>query len=236
MDEDPMTPRILAASLAVLASLASAPAHAEKATDTLRIVWRDAIPTVDPYYNQLRVGLIVAHHYLDTLVYRDPEDFKIKPQLAKSWKQVNDTTIEFELRDDVTFHNGDKFSADDVVYTINTVSSPEGKVVVPSNYNWIAKAEKLSDYAVRITYKKPQPAALEFFALVIPIWPKDYRTKVGPEGFAKAPVGTGPYRIARSTGWPRSTSCATKAISTGPRVSRRFQKSSSGRCRTRRPR
>ena len=40
-------------------------------------MWRDAIPNIDPYYNQLRVGLIVAHHYLDTLVYRDPEDFKI---------------------------------------------------------------------------------------------------------------------------------------------------------------
>src|SRR6516225_12444471 len=125
-----MARRYLIASAAALLAL-SAPAFADKATDTLRIVWRDAIPNVDPYYNQLRVGLIVAHHYLDTLVYRDPEDFKIKPQLAKSWKLVDDLTLEFQLRDDITFHNGDKFTADDVVYTINTVSAPEGKVVVP---------------------------------------------------------------------------------------------------------
>jgi peptide/nickel transport system substrate-binding protein len=185
---------------ALLAFTAAPAAFAEKATDTLRIVWRDAIPNIDPYYNQLRVGLIVAHHYLDTLVYRDPVDFKIKPQLAKSWKLVDDLTIEFELRDDVKFHNGDKFTADDVVYTISTVSSPDGKVIVPSNYNWIAKAEKLGDYAVRVTLKKPFPAALEYFALVTPIWPKDYRTKVGADGFAKAPVGTGPYRIAKVDG------------------------------------
>jgi peptide/nickel transport system substrate-binding protein len=213
-----MTPRHLILPFAVLATLAaSAMAHAEKATDTLRIVWRDAIPTIDPYYNQLRVGLIVAHHYLDTLVYRDPEDFKIKPQLAKSWKQVDDTTIEFALRDDVTFHNGDKFSADDVVYTINTVNSPEGKVIVPSNFNWIAKAEKLSDYAVRITYKKPYPAALEYFALVIPIWPKEYRTKVGQDGYAKAPVGTGPYRIAKVDGVAEIDLARNEAYFDGPK-------------------
>src|SRR5204863_5853622 len=143
--------RHLIAAVAASASVVfAAPAAADKASDTLRIVWRNAIPTVDPYYNQLRVGLIVAHHYLDTLVYRDPEDFKIKPQLAKSWKLVDDTTLELELRDDVKFHNGDKFGADDVVYTLNTVSSPEGKVIVPSNYNWIAKTEKTGEHSVRI--------------------------------------------------------------------------------------
>ena len=135
-----MRPRHLFAIFAALTVTGFAsPAAAEKATDTLRIVWRNAIPNVDYYYNPLRVGLIVAHHYLDTLVYRDPEDFKIKPQLAKAWKMLDDTTIEFELRDDVKFHNGDKFTADDVVYTVNLVSSPEGKVIVPSNYNWIAR-------------------------------------------------------------------------------------------------
>jgi peptide/nickel transport system substrate-binding protein len=52
---------------AVLAALAvgifAPPAMAEKATDTLRIVWRNAIPNVDYYYNPLRVGLIVATGY-----------------------------------------------------------------------------------------------------------------------------------------------------------------------------
>jgi peptide/nickel transport system substrate-binding protein len=212
-----MTPRHLAAFLGMLAALASTSVAAEKAADTLRIVWRDALPNVDPYYNQLRVGLIVAHHYLDTLVYRDPEDFQIKPQLARSWKQVDDTTIEFELRDDVKFHNGDSLTADDVVYTINTVSSPEGKVIVPSNYNWIAKAERISDHAVRVTYKKPFPAALEYFALVVPIWPKEYRTKVGPEGYAKAPVGTGPYRIARIDGVAQIDFVRNDAYFDGPK-------------------
>ena len=41
------------------------------------------------------------------------------------------------------------------------------------------------------------PAALEFFSLVIPIYPKAYREKVGADGYAKAPVGAGPYKITK---------------------------------------
>ena len=65
----------------------------------LRVAWRDGIPDVDFYYNTLRTGLIIQHHVWDTLVYRDPETFQIKPLLATSWRNVDDTTIEFTLRD-----------------------------------------------------------------------------------------------------------------------------------------
>ena len=67
----------------------------------------------------------------------------------------------------------------------------------PSNYNWIDKAEKTGDLSVRVKLKRPTPAALEYFALVIPIYPKAYREKVGAEGYAKAPVGAGPYKITK---------------------------------------
>src|SRR3982750_2127586 len=65
------------------------------------------------------------------------------------------------------------------------------------NYNWIEKAEKTGDLSVRVTLKRPTPAALEYFALVIPIYPKACREKVGPEGYAKAPIGAGPYKITK---------------------------------------
>ena len=39
----------------------SGTAHAQKSADTLRIAWRDAVPDVTPYYNQLRTGLVLAH-------------------------------------------------------------------------------------------------------------------------------------------------------------------------------
>ena len=192
--------RLTALLLAAAAAMAGGAAQAEKASDTLRVVWRDAIPNVDPYYNTLRTGLIFQQHTMDGLVYRDPDSFEIKPLLASAWKWVDALTLDLTLREGVTFHNGDKFSADDVVYTLNLVSSPDAKVSVPSNYSWIDKAEKIGDYHVRVHLKKITPAALEFFAMITPIYPKAYREKVGADGFAKAPVGAGPYKATKVDG------------------------------------
>src|SRR4029453_8572305 len=71
------------------------------------------------------------------------------------------------------------------------------RLSTPANYNWLDKAEKTGDLSVRVTLKRPNPAALEYFALVIPIYPKAYREKVGAEGYAKAPVGAGPYKMTK---------------------------------------
>jgi peptide/nickel transport system substrate-binding protein len=188
------------ATLAVLSfalCAQAAPASAQKSTDTLRVVFRDAVPNIDPYYNNQRTGLILQHTGWDQLVYRDPTTFEIKPLLATEWKWIDATTLDFTLRQGVKFHDGSLFSADDVVYTINIIASPDSKVSTPSNYSWIEKAEKTGDYSVRVKLKRPTPAALDFLALVVPIWPKAYREKVGAEGYAKAPIGAGPYRITK---------------------------------------
>ena len=179
------------------AALLVQPAAAQKSADTLRVVFRDTVTNVDPYFNQLRTGVVISHQAWDGLVYRDPDTFQPKPLLATSWKLVDDRTIEFELRRGVKFHNGDPFSADDVVYTLNTVSAPDSRVSVPSNVNWIERAEKIDDFKVRVHLKRPQPAAFEYFSFVVPIWPKAYRERVGAEGYSKAPVGAGPYRFTK---------------------------------------
>jgi len=187
----------LGAILAAVLFGMAAPALAQKSADTLRISMRDALPNVDPYYNNLRTGVVMHHQAWDTLVYRDPDTFKIKPLLATEWKTPDPTTIEFTLRAGVKFHDGSTLTADDVVYTLNLAADPNSKVSTPANYNWIDKAEKTGDLSVRVKLKRPTPAALDYFALVIPIYPKAYREKVGPEGYAKAPVGAGPYKITK---------------------------------------
>jgi peptide/nickel transport system substrate-binding protein len=179
--------------------LLTMPAAAQKSADTLRIAWRDAIADVDPYHNTLRTGFVLAHEAWDTLIYRDPETFQLKPQLATSWRQTTDTTWEFTLRQDVTFHDGSPFTADDVVYTIETVLA-DPTVSVPGNFAYLAGAEKIDDFHVRVKLKQVFPAALEYMAMILPIWPKAYRERVGAEAYSRAPVGTGPYRITRVDG------------------------------------
>ena len=184
--------------LFLILALLSPAAHAQKAADRLRVVWRDAIAVIDPYYNTQRTGLVLAIHVWDTLIYRDPETLRLKPLLATSWKYVDETTLEFTLRPGVTFHDGSPFTADDVAYTVNTVLT-DPRVSVPSNYAFLAGAEAIDDLHVRIKLRRVFPAALEYIAMVLPIWPHHYRERLGDD-YGKAPVGTGPYRVTHVDG------------------------------------
>ena len=174
-------PRLRSTAAALVATtLWTVPAVAQKSADTLRISWRDAIPDVTPYYTQLRAGMVLGHQVWDSLVYRDPETFQIKPLLRRSYKWVDETTLEFTLRPNVTFHNGDKLTADDVVYTINTILA-DTQVASPSNYAYIDHATKVDDLHVRLELKRVFPAALDYMAMTLYIMPKAYREKVGPQ-------------------------------------------------------
>src|SRR5690625_4348530 len=58
----------------------------------------------------------VSRQIYDTLVVQS-EELELEPGLAESWEDVSETSYVFNLRDDVTWHNGDAFTADDVVWT-----------------------------------------------------------------------------------------------------------------------
>jgi len=188
--------RALLAGAAALAALPAA-ARGGKDDDTLRITWRDAIPDLDPYRNQLRTGFVLAHHVWDCLVDRDPDTFLIRPLLAVSWQQEDDTTWRFALRPDLRFHDGSPCGPADVAYTVATVRAGAG-IAVPGLFTWLAGAEAVDATAVRLKLREPFPALLEYLAMVLPILPRAYRERVGPEAFARAPVGTGPYRVLPS--------------------------------------
>jgi peptide/nickel transport system substrate-binding protein len=143
----------------------------------------------------LRIGVIINPHIWDTLIYHDPETNEYRGLLATAWRWIDDRTIELDLRRGVKFHNGAELDADDVVFTLNYVSRPENGVVTLENVTWIERVEKLDKYKVRILAKAPFPAAIEYLAGPIPIFPHEYFAKVGPQGMNLKPVGTGPYRV-----------------------------------------
>jgi peptide/nickel transport system substrate-binding protein len=181
--------------IAVFGLLLAVPlAQAGKDTDTLNILHPVELSSVDNYFNTDRLGVVLCHHLWDSLLYRDYKTGEYKPSLATSWKFVDSKTLEFELRQGVKFHNGDEFDADDVVYTLNWVSDPKNGVKTQNNVNWIEKCEKLGKFKVRVKTKKIFPAAPAYIAGVMAIYPHKYYSKVGPEGMAIKPVGTGPYK------------------------------------------
>lgn len=187
--------RILAGALVVALSLTVGTAKAGPDDNSLNIAWDGELATLDRYFNTLREGIIVGRLVWDALLYKDPGTLEFKPLLAESYSFVDNTTMEFDLRRGITFHNGEAFDADDVVYTLNFVANPDNGVLTQRNVNWIESVEKIGPYRVRLRMKAPTPIALEFLAGPLLIYPNEYYAEVGPEGMGKAPVGTGPYRV-----------------------------------------
>jgi len=194
---------IAAAACGAMMALTASQSFAGKANDTL--VWatdRESDVAL-PYYNNTRELVIIGRLAWDSLVYRDTKTFEYKPLLATSWKWVDNVTLDMDLRNGVTFHNGQKFSADDVVDTLNHVAAPDSGVLTKRNVSWIKSAEKLGAYKVRIKLVKPFPAALEYLSGPVSIMPagiwktakKDAKGKVD-YGTVK-PIGTGPYKITK---------------------------------------
>ncbi|TMJ29482.1 MAG: ABC transporter substrate-binding protein, partial [Alphaproteobacteria bacterium] len=116
---------------------AGSAALATKKDNALRVADDQVLDNADPYFNNVRIGVILSHQVWDTLIYRDPKTNEYKGQLATSWKWIDQKTLELELRKGVKFHNGAEFDADDVVYTLNFVSKPENKATTQSNVDWI---------------------------------------------------------------------------------------------------
>jgi len=183
-------------ALAILA-LGAGPAAAGKSDDTLRIATTDWWSTLDPYVFTLDEAAVFYETVYETLLSYDERAHKFVPRLAKSWKQVDDKTIDFDLRDDVTFHNGDKFTADDVVATIKYITDPAVPLRHKDLYTWVASVEKLGPYKVRITAKTPFPTELSTIAYQFYIFDGKVLDKLADKAdYGRTrPIATGPYRV-----------------------------------------
>lgn len=134
-----------------------------------------------------------ASQIFDSLVWIDDEGQK-QPALAESWEISEDgTEYIFHLRQGVTFHNGEPFTADSVVFSWERGSQPD----MPWSDRWTAAqtVEKVDDYTVRMTTDGPSPLLLALIAGNWGMVPPKYIEEVGEEGFAEKPVGTGPFKL-----------------------------------------
>ncbi|HET6182892.1 MAG TPA: ABC transporter substrate-binding protein [Acetobacteraceae bacterium] len=189
-----MRHRWLAAALVAAWAGAPCTSHAQRSADTLRVAWRDAITRIDPYDDPSLGSFVIAHQVFDTLVYRDPKTFRIVPLLATAWNWQDDRTLVFTLRQGVLWQDGNPVTAADVAGTINWVASNPNLANSPI-YDWIAGADILDPAHVRVRLSRTMPAALEYFAMALWILPEGLRERIGADTFARAPIGSGPYRV-----------------------------------------
>ena len=112
--------------------------------------------SIDPHYHNLGPNNAFATHIFGTLVGSD-ENQQHYPDLATSWKPINDTTWEFKLRKGVKWHDGSDFTADDVMFTAqrapNVPKSPSGFGTYLKGKTFI----KIDSHTIHIKTKKPYP-------------------------------------------------------------------------------
>jgi peptide/nickel transport system substrate-binding protein len=158
--------------------------------------------SLDPhFYNSASNGSQLWHLY-DRLVVSAPDDpTKNLPQLALSWRLVDETTWEFSLRHGVTFHDGTPFTADDVIFTMQRIPTVKNSPASFITYvNHIAKADRVDDYTVRFQTTGAYPFLLADLGL-IPITSRKLHADAATGDFnsGRLALGTGPYRLVKWT-------------------------------------
>ena len=112
---------------------ASTVASASKTTpaDTFVYATNGEPGNLDPQNNAYLMGQIITNCIYDTLVTRNAETGEIFPALATDWEFTDDTHLRLSIREDVSFHNGDKLTVDDVVYSIQRMCASSASSSYP---------------------------------------------------------------------------------------------------------
>lgn len=151
------------------------------------------VVSLDPAAKDSGTEMQIASHLYDPLVDYDA-DLTKKPGLAESWEILDDgVTWEFKLRQGVKFSNGNDFTADDVVYSIERILN-DPTLEMGVYLMRLQEVKKVDDYTVQLVTKVPYPV---FSGSLTHIMMLDKETCEGlsNEEIADNPVGTGRYRL-----------------------------------------
>ena len=158
--------------------------------------------TLDPH-EQISAGILQMSHMLFDPLVRFTKEFDFEPRLAEKWQRIDENTFRFTLRKGVTFHSGNKMTADDVVWTFNRLKSSADFKAIFSPYE---KLVKIDDYTVEIISTEPYPLVLQTATYIFPMDSKFYSGDL--EGVDKSIIvkhgnsfastnvsGTGPFIV-----------------------------------------
>lgn len=165
----------------------------ETGEKTLTVAISKEPATLIPYESNDTGTSPITHQYCEALLTVDA-DMNLQPCLAESWEQVDDTHYRFHLRENVTFHDGSPFTADDVLYTLEQcVASPavSGTIGPVDLENTVIE----DDHTIVIALTEPFPGFLNICSLDIMGIVSRSAMEADPEGYASKPIGTGPFQF-----------------------------------------
>jgi len=176
--------------------LAGKPAYGDTYIEALQGNISGLIPNVLSDGPSFEVGSLIYNG----LVKHD-KDVNLVPELAESWQFSRDCLdLTFKLRRNVRWHDNQPFTADDVVFTYDTMVNPKTPTAYAGDFKPVASVTAVDPYTIHVHYKHPHARALQSWG----IWmlPKHLLQKPMLEGKLRespqnrtAPVGTGPYKL-----------------------------------------
>jgi len=140
---------------AALVALAATSANAQE--NVFRYSTTGDILGLDPHNNNEGPTNTMKSNLYGRLIHRRP-DLSLEPDLATEWERLDDSTFEFTLREGVTFHNGNPFTASDVVYSFERQSQESSDMAFALAS--VESVEAVDDHTVRIHTSAPDPTLL----------------------------------------------------------------------------
>jgi peptide/nickel transport system substrate-binding protein len=166
--------------------------------DTLTIAYNLNLPSFDPTVGPSSVNPTIQAIYrsiFDQFIGQKP-DLSFQPGLLTGWGWNEDKSkVWMDVRSNVFWHDGTLLTPEDVVWSIARMAKPDSGN--PVSFIW-AGINNLTIDGNRINGNVVQydPVLFKWMAFLTGyVMPKGHYEKVGPEGFEKKPIGTGPYMV-----------------------------------------
>ena len=179
---------VLVAALLVPLLLFGVGVSQAEPSGTLVIAHHEGFGTLDPTSSTRRPTLGIARILMfDPLIIMDAER-NFQPGLATAWRYIDELTLELDLREGVTFHDGTPFDAESVRFTIEKLLDPNERTAQGFMWEGITEVQVINDFQVRIVTARPFGPLLAHLTLGAML-PPNFDSEVN----TSQPVGTGPF-------------------------------------------
>jgi len=166
-------------------------------TGTLTIAQGVDAESLDPHVTTSGASKGMLWTVYDRLVVRDVNDLSLKPNLATSWKALDDATWELKLRQGVSFHNGEPFNADAVKFSFARFVDPAIKNGYATLLKPVSDVQVIDPYTVHVKTSEPFAELIEILAQYVEMLPP--KAAADAAAVAQTPIGTGPYKFVSWT-------------------------------------
>jgi peptide/nickel transport system substrate-binding protein len=162
-----------------------------------------ADPTFNPWHPNAFVESVFPNRVLYGSVTKPGKDLQPAPDLATSWSASDDgLSWTFELRDDVLWHDGEPFTAEDVAFTFNEIvlNDDLGASGSANFRNTVERVDVVDDYTVTFVMNGAFAALPAYLAYNAGILPEHVFAGQDPWELTSVnkgtPVGTGPFKMS----------------------------------------